>query len=178
MRIGVFCSANTQIDRDYFTYTREFGAWIATQGHTLVFGGCNKGLMECVAQAVKEHGGHTVGIIPSLVERGGFVSAYTDKKIYCRNLSERKDLLAAESDVLVALPGGIGTLDEIFTVAAASTIGYYRKLVILYDMKGFWQPLIQTLHQLQTQGFIRGNYLERIAVAHNLEELCQLLHQE
>ena len=178
MKICVFCSANSNIDPEYFERTRELGKWIADHGHTLVYGGCNLGLMECVAEAAHNNGAMTIGVVPRLVEQNGRTSTYINVHVPCEDLSDRKSLMMSQADMFIALPGGIGTLDEIFTVAAASTIGYYRKLVILYDMKGFWQPLIQTLHQLQTQGFIRGNYLERIAVAHNLEELCQLLHQE
>ena len=105
MKIGVFCSANQQIDAEYFELTRQLGAWMAAQGHTLVFGGCDMGLMECVARAVKEGGGYTIGIVPTLIERGGHVSDYVDTKILCDNLSDRKDLLLAQSDILVALPG-------------------------------------------------------------------------
>ena len=174
MKIGVFCSANQQIDAEYFELTRQLGAWMAAQGHTLVFGGCDMGLMECVARAVKEGGGYTIGIVPTLIERGGHVSDYVDTKILCDNLSDRKDLLLAQSDILVALPGGIGTLDEVFTVAAAHTIGYHRKRVVLYDMNGFWTKLIEALDDLQARGFIRGDYHAVIAVVHNLDEVATL----
>lgn len=83
--------------------------------------------------------------------------------------------MVAQSDVSVVLPGGIGTLDELFTVAAAHTIGYHQKKVILYNMKGFWKPLIMLLDDLQKQGFIRGNYLDLIQPADNLQEVQRLL---
>ena len=171
MKIGVFCSANQQIDAEYFELTRQLGAWMAAQGHTLVFGGCDMGLMECVARAVKEGGGYTIGIVPTLIERGGHVSDYVDTKILCDNLSDRKDLLLAQSDILVALPGGIGTLDELFTVAASRTIGYHQKRVVLYNIGGFWNSLIALLDDLQAKGIIRGQYSDGIAVANNIEEL-------
>lgn len=82
------------------------------------------------------------------------------------------------SDVLIALPGGIGTLDEIFTIAASHTIGYHRKKIVLYNMKGFWDKLIALLEDLQEKGFIRGNYQDYIAVANNLEELKKIVSED
>ena len=92
-------------------------------GKTLVYGGASLGLMECVAQAVKTNGGHIIGVVPAKLEENGKVSALPDRIINTRNLSDRKDMIVEESDVLVALPGGVGTLDEIFHVMAAASIG-------------------------------------------------------
>ena len=127
MKIAVFCSANKNIDPDFFTLTEEMGKWMAENGHDLVFGGCNSGLMDCIGKAVKVNGGRTIGVVPTLVERGGRTFPDLDIEIPCDNLSDRKDLMLAQSDIFVALPGGIGTLDEIFTIAAAHTIGYHHK---------------------------------------------------
>ena len=172
MNIGIFCSANSQIDADFFAATEALGRWMGKNGHQLVFGGCNLGLMECVARAVHEAGGRCIGVVPSIIEETGRKSDYVDVCIPCDNLSDRKDLLLAHSDVIVALPGGIGTLDEVFTVAAAATIGYHRKRVVLYNMKGFWGPLIALLGDLEGRGMIRGDWHEQIGVANTLEELC------
>ena len=92
-----------------------------------------------------------------IVEKSGRISDYVDVEIPCDNLSDRKQLMMDQSDVFIALPGGIGTLDEVFTVAASATIGYYQKPVILYNMKGFWDSLIALLDDLQAKGMIRGN---------------------
>ena len=138
MKIGIFCSANNKISPVYFEKTEELGRWIGENGHSIVFGGCNMGLMECV-------------------------------------LSDRKDLLLAHSDVIVALPGGIGTLDEVFTVAASHTIGYHRKKVILYNVNGFWDSLMACLDDLDSRGMIRGQWRDYIQTAATLEELTELL---
>ena len=110
MKICVFCSANQQLDPDFFTMTQELGQWLATEGHTLVYGGVNSGLMECVAKAVKQAGGQTVGVIPRIVEKNGRISDCVDVEVLCDNLSDRKQLMADRSDVFIALPGGIGTI--------------------------------------------------------------------
>ena len=172
MKICVFCSANNNIDAEYFRMTEELGCWIAHNGHELVFGGCDMGLMECVARSVKQHGGTTIGVVPSKVEERGRVSAFVDRRIDCTDLNERKQIMMNESDVFIALPGGIGTLDEIFSVAASATIGYHSKRVILYDMNGFWEPLVELLDKLGERKLLRGDYKRYVVVAKNLDEIA------
>lgn len=178
MKICVFCSANQQIDHDFFALTEELGQWMAQKGHTLVYGGVNCGLMECAAKAVHEAGGQTIGVVPQIVEKNGRISQYVDVEVLCDNLSDRKQLMQDKSDVFIALPGGIGTLDEVFTVAASATIGYHQKRVILYNMKGFWDELIALLDDLQQRGVIRSTWRDYIEVADSLEELKVLLEKE
>lgn len=177
MRIAVFCSANADIDPDFFRMTEELGRWAGANGHTIVFGGCNMGLMECVAAATRSAGGKTVGVVPTIIEQGGRKSDNVDVTISCDNLSDRKDLLLAQSDVVIALPGGIGTLDEVFTVAASATIGYHSKPVILYNMKGFWNSLIALLDDMQSRGMIRGDWRRVIKTADSLEKLTGLIEE-
>lgn len=177
MNICIFCSANSNIPIEYFERTSELGTWIGANGHTLVFGGCNLGLMECVAKAVHDAKGMTVGVVPTIVEKGGKVSDYVDVKILCDNLSDRKDLMIERSDVIIALPGGVGTLDEIFTVLAAASIGYHSKRVILYNIGGFWDSLIAMLDDLKTRGVLRAGFEDTVKVAHTLDEIAALIAQ-
>ncbi len=174
MKIGVFCSANENIDPDFFATAEEMGTWMAENGHTLVFGGCNIGLMQCVGKAVKQHGGMVIGVVPTQVERGGQKFADLDVEIPCDNLSDRKDLMLAHSDVMVALPGGVGTLDEIFTVVASHTIGYHSKRVIIYNIKNFWGKLIELLDDMQERGFIRGSWHDYILEANSMDDIAKL----
>lgn len=175
MRIAVYCSANEHIDPDFFAMTAELGRWMGENGHTLVFGGCNMGLMECIARAVHEAGGHTVGVVPSIIEKGGRMSDYVDVHIPCDNLDDRKALMVAQSDINIALPGGVGTLDEVFTVCAAASIGYHQKKVILYNMKGFWNSLLTMLDDLEAKGVIRDGFRQQLLVAENLEAVALAL---
>ena len=175
MKICIFCSANQQIDPEFFSMTEELGTWAAKNGHSIVFGGVNQGLMETVAKAVKENGGRTIGVIPTIVEKSGRISDYVEIEIPCDNLSDRKQLMMDQSDVFIALPGGIGTLDEVFTVVASATIGYHQKTVILYNMKGFWNPLIALLDALKTKGMIRGDWREYIKTADSIEGIIHII---
>jgi uncharacterized protein (TIGR00730 family) len=175
MKICVFCSANEQIDPDFFSATEELGRWAAKNGHAIVYGGVNQGLMECLGRAAHEAGGRTIGVVPTIVEKTGRVSDHVEIEIPCDNLSDRKQLMMDKSDVFIALPGGIGTLDEIFTVAASATIGYHQKPVILYNIKDYWTSLIQLLDDLQRHGMVRGEWRQYIKMASSIEELAALL---
>ena len=175
MKICVFCSANEQIDPEFFTLTEELGKWAGENGHNIVYGGVNQGLMECIAKTARGTGSMTIGVVPMMVEKNGRRSDYVDVEIPCDNLSDRKQLMMDQSDVFIALPGGIGTLDEIFTVAASATIGYHQKPVILYNMKGFWNGLISLLNDLQAKGMIRGDWHHYIKTADSLEEISRLI---
>lgn len=184
MKIGIFCSANDQIATEYFEQTKKLVAWCVKNGHSIVYGGCDKGLMGCIARAFAENerkqsengekgvkNSELIGVVPRIIEQGGRTSPELTQLIPCENLSDRKDLLLEQSDVLVALPGGIGTLDEVFTVAAAHTIGYHRKKIVLYNIGGFWDALIRLLDDLQARGMIRGHWSDFIKVAASLDEL-------
>ena len=175
MKICVFCSANANIDPDFFRMTEELGRWAANNGHSIVYGGANQGLMECVARAAHEKGAQVVGVIPTLVEKSGRISQYVDVEMFCDNLNDRKQMMQDYADVFIALPGGIGTLDEIFTIVASATIGYHSKKVVLYNMKGFWDSLVSLLDDLQSRGFTRGDWRNRILVVSSIEELSLIL---
>lgn len=175
MKIAIFCSANKDIDAEYFRLTEDLGRWMAANGHAVVFGGANLGLMECIAKSVFDAGGQTIGVVPSLLLDGEAVSDYTQVVIPCDNLSDRKAIMMAQCDVVIALPGGIGTLDEIFTVVASATIGYHHKRVILYNMKGFWDSLVHLLDDLSDKGMVRGRWQEYVCVANTLEEINEAL---
>lgn len=177
MKICIFCSANDNIDAEYFRRTEELGQWAASNGHTIVFGGCDMGLMECVAKAAKSAGGMTIGVVPSKVEERGHLSDHLDVHIPCDNLNDRKALMMMQSDVFIALPGGIGTLDEIFSVAASATIGYHSKDVILYNIQGFWNSLISMLEDLDQKGMVRGNWKRHIKVATSLKDIIDILNE-
>ena len=174
-KIGIFCSACIDIDPQYIERTRQLGEWIGQTGHTLVYGGADMGLMECVARATKEHGGTVIGVVPTKLEERGAVSDLLDVTFRVDNLSERKDAMLRESDILVALPGGVGTLDEVFHVMASASIGYHSKKVIFYNINGFWNELLAFLNRLREQHFARRPWENFYLVANNLEELIEQL---
>lgn len=175
-KIGIFCSASENIDKMYFDSARQIGAWLGKNGKTLIYGGANLGLMECVAQAVKENGGKVVGVVPSKLEENGIVSTLLDETIHTKNLSDRKDILTEQSDILVALPGGVGTLDEVFSVIASASIGYHPKKVIFYNEYEFYTPLLDALRVLEEKGFARKPLSTYYEIANTLNELIEKIN--
>ncbi len=176
-KIGVFCSASDKIDDIYFEKARELGAWMGRQGKTLVYGGSNQGLMECLAKAVKENGGRVFGVVPTKLEENGRVSKLLDVTFHTCNLSDRKDTLLNESDVLVALPGGIGTFDEVFHVMASRAIGYHSKKVIFYNINGYYDALLSILDGLEAAHFARHPMSHYLEAASTFDELVNLLNK-
>ena len=175
-KIGIFCSASENIDKMYFESARRIGEWIGQTGKTLIYGGASLGLMECVARAVKENGGKVIGVVPTLLEEKNSVSTQPDEIIHTFNLSDRKDVMTEKSDILVALPGGVGTLDEIFHVIAAASIGYHQKKVIFYNEYGFYDELLKTLKTLEDKGFARQPFSTYYEIANTLEELKEKIN--
>ena len=176
--IGVFCAASETIDGIYADAARELGRWLGENGHTLVYGGAAKGLMEATAAAAKSAGGHIVGVVPDILISRNCVSTLLDEQITVHNLSERKDAIIERSDLLVALPGGIGTLDEVFHVMAGATIGYHSKLVVFYNVGGFWNGLLQQLCKYSEEGFLRGDTGKMFATVDNLEQLKKIISEK
>ena len=116
-----------------------------------------------------------MGVVPTKLEERGAVSDLLDVTFRTDNLSDRKDVILRESDVLVALPGGVGTLDEVFHVMASASIGYHAKKVIFYNVDGFWDGLLHFLQSLREQHFARRPWENFYAVAHTFEELKEQL---
>ncbi|MDY5005962.1 MAG: LOG family protein, partial [Prevotella sp.] len=116
-------------------------------------------------------GAMTIGVVPRLVEQNGRTSTYINVHVPCEDLSDRKSLMMSQADMFIALPGGIGTLDEIFTVAASATIGYHHKPMVLYNINGYWNSLVALLDDMQQKGMVRGDWHSHISVIESLKEL-------
>ena len=174
-KIGVYLSSKDNLPESYVKAAREVGELIGRTGRTLVYGGARKGLMEVLAQNVKLHGGRVYGMVPDIIVERGLESEAVDVTFRCAALSDRKDMMNRESDVLVALPGGIGTLDEVFTVLANTGIGIRRQPLVFYNVDDCWNALLAALDDLFRQGLISGKPDDYYLVAANIEELERLL---
>jgi uncharacterized protein (TIGR00730 family) len=171
LSVAVFCSAATDLASAYYEQTALLGRWIGQQGWRLVYGGATLGLMDCVARAAKEAGATVTGVVPDKLVERGIVSDLLDENIPVHNLGERKAVMLRESDVFIALPGGLGTLDEVFHVVGESSIGYHTKPVILFNINGCWDSLLHMLDDLRRQGLLRHDLTGRLVVANTLEDI-------
>lgn len=173
--IGVFLSSRQNIAPVYAEAVKALGQWIGQQKLTLVYGGSKAGMMELLAATVKQHGGRVIGVVPDIVRQRGMESPHCDVTIYSADLADRKAIMMREADVFVALPGGVGTLDEMLTAAAADTIGTARQKVYALNINHFWDPLWQVFGQMQREGFLSAATMEWLQRVDTLEELEQKL---
>lgn len=158
MNICVYCGASNRVDQKYVALADDLGAMIARRGHLLVYGGASNGLMGVVAQAVHREGGKVFGVIPqSLVDRE---MAYhnADELIITRDLRERKALMEARGDAFLALPGGIGTLEEVFEIMTLRHLSLTAKPLILINFEGFYDPLYALLDHMREEKFVREDH--------------------
>jgi len=155
MRLCVFCGSSFGAREVYRHAAQAFGALLAGRGIGLVYGGAHAGLMGALADAVLAGGGQVIGVIPeALVERELAHSGLTELRVVA-SMHERKALMASLSDGFVALPGGIGTLEELFEVWTWSQLGLHEKPCALLDVAGFYGGLSAFMDHVVTQGFLQ-----------------------
>jgi uncharacterized protein (TIGR00730 family) len=176
-RVCVFCGASSGRLAAYADAARAFGAAAAARGIGVVYGGGRVGLMGALADSTLAAGGEVVGIIPqSLVDRELAHAGATELHIV-QTLHERKALMAELSDAFVGLPGGFGTLDELFEQLTWSQLGLHGKPVGLLDVEEYWHPLIALARHATAEGFVREADLAAIAVATDAEGLLDRLER-
>lgn len=178
MTIAIFCAANSNIPPLYYTRTRELCEYLAAEGHSVIFGGCDVGLMGCVAHSMHAAGGPIIGVVPRIfINNPQRPLPYLDELIPCENLSDRKDIIISRADVCIALPGGVGTLDEVFHVVAQTSVGYHQKPTILYNIDGFWNPLRLMIEQMRENGMLRDNLDQMLCFCDTLDSLSETLRK-
>ena len=154
MRICVFCSSSNNIDQVYRQLAYHVGRTISEKGHVLVYGGATGGLMDAVAEGAAQNQGEIIGVIPEIIIRMNRLSKLPTQQIITADMSERKKRLKLESDAFVVLPGGYGTLDEMFDVIASGSVGEHKKPLICLNVNGFYDSLILQSEQMKEGSFI------------------------
>ena len=164
-RVCVFCGSKHGARPEYAAAARAMGETLAAGGIGLVYGGGRVGLMGVVADAVLDAGGEVIGVIPDhMSDREIAHYGLTDLRIVA-SMHERKALMYELSDGFVALPGGLGTLEELFEITTWSQLGLHAKPTGLLDVDGFYSPLVAFLDQLVTEGFVHERHRRLLRVA-------------
>lgn len=174
-RIGIFCSSYEDIDKLFFDDATLLANWIGSNKKELVYGGTNKGMMNVIASAVKASGGTVTGIIPQNILDKGFAFPALDKMVVTTSLSERKDLLISHSDIIIAMPGGFGTLDEAFSTIAQRKLGYHEKELIFCNTNGIFDEMIACLEKLYSTKFAPTTYKEYYKVFSSAQDCIEYL---
>lgn len=154
-RICVYCGSGKGLNPLYAEAAETLGAALADHNIGLVYGGGSNGLMGTVARAVLRNGGHVTGIIPDFLASREILLRDAQEVVVTENMHERKQLMFEKSDGFVALPGGVGTLEELVEQLTWSQLGQHRKPIVVADIDGFWQPLIDLFDHMRGEAFIR-----------------------
>src|SRR3954452_3813212 len=174
--VTVYCSSSHSVAATYFNAARELGHEIARAGWALVYGGNNLGLMDAVACACRSAGGKVIGITPQRMVDEGIADPACAELIVTTDMRERKALLEARGDALVALPGGIGTFEEFFEVLVGRILGYHAKPIFVLNIAGYYDPLIQMIDHGIEQGFIKPKSREAFHVTSTVESAMAYLN--
>lgn len=171
MKITVYCGSRLGKGEKYIDCAKEVGLWIAKNGHSLVYGGGKVGLMGTVANTVLENKGQVLGVIPTfLMKKEVFHDGLTETSVV-ETMSERKYRMIQEGDAFIALPGGLGTLEELAEVLSWARIGQNDKPCILYNLDGYYNPLKTLFATMADQGFLPEEDAEDIFFAQSIEEV-------
>jgi uncharacterized protein (TIGR00730 family) len=168
--ICVYCASSEGIDERYLRLAAQVGARLAADGHCLVSGGGRVSMMGALARAARAGGAHTVGVIPQHLVPFEVADIEADELIVVETMRERKRLMDERADAFLALPGGIGTLEELFEVWTSGSLGMHAKPVVVLDPENFYAPLWRFLEQLLKDGFVRQQALDRLLHAGTVED--------
>jgi uncharacterized protein (TIGR00730 family) len=162
--IGVFCASSRVLDRRWLDLAYEVGAEIGRRGHTLVSGGGRVGMMGTVAAGGRSAGAHTRGVIPQSLVDLEVADHDADELLITDAMSTRKTVMIDKSDAFLTLPGGLGTLDEVFEVWTTATLALHTKPVVVLNVDGFYTGLLDWLRELVPTGFVRAEALGLLVV--------------
>jgi hypothetical protein len=168
--ICVYCASSERIEARYVELATSVGTELARRGHTLVTGGGRVSMMGAVARAARDGGARTIGVIPAALRDLEVADTDSDELIVTGTMRERKAEMDDRADAFLALPGGVGTLEELFEVWTSRTLVFHSKPVVLLDPEGFYTPLLDWLRQLVDDGFVRTSALDLLYVAKTVTE--------
>jgi uncharacterized protein (TIGR00730 family) len=174
-RVCVFCGSNVGGRPEYADAARRLGELIATRGLGLVYGGGNIGLMGVLADAALRAGGAVIGVIPAALQAKELAHGGLTELFVVGSMHERKAKMADLSDAFAALPGGYGTLDELFEILTWAQLGLHAKPVGLLDVAGYFGPLLAAADHMTAERFVRPKHRELLRVADTPERLLDLL---
>ena len=173
--VCVYCGSGSGADPRFAEAAGELGRSLAESGIGLVYGGGGDGLMGRVARATLAAGGHVTGIIPTFLVRKEHALTEAQEMLIVNSMHERKQAMFDRADAFVALPGGIGTLEELVEQMTWAQLDRHAKPILIIDINGFWRPLLALFAHMNNQGFIRSGLELRYLVAEKTEDVVPML---
>jgi uncharacterized protein (TIGR00730 family) len=176
-RICIYCGSGPGTDPAFIAAARAFGEILAKNHIGLVYGGGSVGMMGEVSQAVRSNGGEVNGIIPEFLVEREHAQRNAPGLVVTHDMHERKRTMFEMADAFVALPGGIGTLEEIVEQMTWAQLGRHKKPILLANIKGFWEPLCALLDHMKALQFIRRELSFNLLVADKVEDILPMLQE-
>jgi uncharacterized protein (TIGR00730 family) len=173
--VCVFCGSSRTLEPPFLELAAEVGRRLAELGHTVVSGGGRVGMMGTLAAGARSAGGHTVGVIPEPMIPWEVADTEADELLTTVDMASRKTLMMEKADAFLILPGGLGTLDELFEVWTLATLGMHGKPVVLLSEDGFYDGLVRWLSGLVPLGFVKPEGLAVLTVAGSLPDALAAL---
>ena len=164
LSVCVYCGSSSGINPVYSDVAKALGRALVKQNLSLVYGGGHVGLMGIVADAVLEAGGEVTGVIPKALMDTEVGHDRLTRLLVVKDMHERKALMAEQADGFITMPGGIGTLEELFETLTWAQLGFHEKPIGLLNVAGFYDPLIEFLHHQTSQGFLRAEHKDLLLV--------------
>lgn len=174
-RVAVFCGSREGTNELYMQEAKKLGEQLAKHNIELVYGGAVVGLMGVVASGVIENGGTVTGVIPERLKMIEIAHKGLNQLHVVKDMHERKAMMAKLSDAFIALPGGVGTLEEWFEVFTWAQIGYHQKPCALLNTNDYYTPLVNLFDHMITEGFADPHYKENVIVEDNVNDLIKCL---
>ncbi|WP_129715666.1 TIGR00730 family Rossman fold protein [Pedobacter sp. SYP-B3415] len=175
MNICVFCGSSFGTEPVFADAARELGRTLADRGMGIVYGGPNVGLMGAVADGGLEQGGTVIGVLPVFLQAKEIAHPGLTDLVLVDTMHERKTRMSDLSDAVVALPGGFGTLEELFEMLTWGQLGLHQKPVALLNVAGFFDPLVRFIDQMVISGFLKPVYRDLLIVSPEIPSLIDAL---
>jgi uncharacterized protein (TIGR00730 family) len=175
--VCVYCGSGPGSNPKFVESARAFGRILAENNIRLVYGGGSIGLMGAIAESVVDHGGQVTGIIPDFLKAREMMFRDAQEIIVTRDMHERKRLMFERADAFVALPGGIGTLEELVEQMTWAQLGRHKKPILMVNVDNFWDPLCALLDHMRDMQFIRAGLTVAPLVVNSVEEILPALRE-
>lgn len=171
--ISVFCGSSTGNDDIYKDQAKVLGQTLAKKGYGIVYGGARVGLMGAVADGVLNAGGEVIGVIPGFLKKKEIEHEHLTRMHIVETMHERKELMSQLSDAVIALPGGYGTLEELFEMLTWGQLNLHKKPVAILNIDGYYNPLIAMRDTMIQKGFLKEEYQNLLIIDKDIENLIK-----
>jgi uncharacterized protein (TIGR00730 family) len=175
--VCVYCGSSPGTDPVFVETAQKFGKILAESGVRLIYGGGSIGLMGAIAEAVRDYGGEATGIIPEFMTRREQPRRLAQELIVTRDMHERKRTMFERADAFVALPGGIGTLEEVVEQLTWAQLGRHKKPILFANINGYWNPLLTLIAHMRDLEFMPGALRVNFLVADRVEDILPMLRE-